>query len=201
MSDAPPPVGPRTRSHSPSEPPPTKLVLLVVKGGRGERERSLARGSALERPKTTTWCLPDDTVSRHHCVLERRQDGIVLRDLGSTNHTKIGKTRVSEATVGVGTNFTVGEVDLVVQSEFERTRIMPSEASNFGAALGPSLVMRGIFGVLEQIAPSDAPVLLEGETGTGKDVLARSIHDKSARRDSPFRGGGLWCHQLQPNRK
>jgi transcriptional regulator with GAF, ATPase, and Fis domain len=46
--------------------------------------------------------------------------------------------------------------------------------------------MRTIFGVLERIAPTDASVLLEGETGTGKDVVARSIHAKSPRRDQPF---------------
>ena len=46
--------------------------------------------------------------------------------------------------------------------------------------------MRSIFGVLERIAPTDAAVLLEGETGTGKDVVARSIHQQSPRADQPF---------------
>jgi transcriptional regulator with GAF, ATPase, and Fis domain len=46
--------------------------------------------------------------------------------------------------------------------------------------------MRSIFGLLERIAPSDACVLLEGETGTGKDVLARSIHQQSSRKDAEF---------------
>jgi transcriptional regulator with GAF, ATPase, and Fis domain len=52
--------------------------------------------------------------------------------------------------------------------------------------LGPSLAMRSIFGVLERIAPTDASVLIEGETGTGKDMLARAIHQQSARKDQPF---------------
>jgi transcriptional regulator with GAF, ATPase, and Fis domain len=46
--------------------------------------------------------------------------------------------------------------------------------------------MRTIFGMLERIAPTDAAVLLEGETGTGKDVIARSIHQTSPRKDRPF---------------
>jgi transcriptional regulator with GAF, ATPase, and Fis domain len=52
--------------------------------------------------------------------------------------------------------------------------------------VGPSLAMRQVFGLLERIAPSDATVLLEGETGTGKDVLGRSIHEQSARKSEPF---------------
>ena len=46
--------------------------------------------------------------------------------------------------------------------------------------------MRTLFGVLERIAPTDATVLLEGETGTGKDVLARAIWTESARAQGPF---------------
>jgi transcriptional regulator with GAF, ATPase, and Fis domain len=46
--------------------------------------------------------------------------------------------------------------------------------------------MRSIFGVLERIAPTDASVLIEGETGTGKDMLARAIHHQSQRKEQPF---------------
>ncbi|HYJ10473.1 MAG TPA: sigma-54 dependent transcriptional regulator, partial [Polyangiaceae bacterium] len=56
----------------------------------------------------------------------------------------------------------------------------------FGDVLGPSLAMRSIFGVLERIAPTDASILIEGETGTGKDMLARAVHQQSQRKDQPF---------------
>ncbi len=77
-------------------------------------------------------------------------------------------------------------VELLLRGEPNRTQVLPSEATSFGEALGTSLSMRQIFGVLERIAPTDASVLLEGETGTGKDVLARSIHQISTRKDQPF---------------
>ncbi|HET9933776.1 MAG TPA: sigma-54 dependent transcriptional regulator, partial [Polyangiaceae bacterium] len=67
-----------------------------------------------------------------------------------------------------------------------RAQILPSESPQFGDVIGASLAMRSIFGLLERIAPTDACVLIEGETGTGKDVLARSIHQLSTRKDSEF---------------
>lgn len=130
--------------------------------------------------------LSDDTVSRHHCELSRTPSGILVRDLGSTNQTRVGPTAVREATVDSGATITVGTVELLLRSEPSRAQILPSESTQFGEALGPSLAMRSIFGVLEKIAPTDASVLLEGETGTGKDVLARSIHQLSPRSDQPF---------------
>ena len=80
----------------------------------------------------------------------------------------------------------VGNVDLSVGNEPSRAQGSPSDQSRFGDVLGPSLVMRNIFGVLERIAPTDAAVLIEGEPGTGKDMIARSIHMRSPRKDQPF---------------
>ncbi len=62
----------------------------------------------------------------------------------------------------------------------------PSREPNFGAAIGESPAMRTVFAMLERIAPTDGTVLLEGETGTGKDVLARAIHLASTRAKAAF---------------
>ncbi|MBK8995992.1 MAG: sigma 54-interacting transcriptional regulator [Myxococcales bacterium] len=175
-----------TRAAGPREGPPDELVLVVVTGkARGQR---LAVGELVRIGKATDndLVLPDDTVSRHHCELRRSPTGISVADLGSTNHTRVGRTIVREATIEPGATLTVGDVDVILRSEPNRAHILPSESSEFGEALGPSLAMRSLFGVLEHIAPTDAPVLLEGETGTGKDVLARSIHQKSRRFSEPF---------------
>ncbi|HEV8245097.1 MAG TPA: sigma 54-interacting transcriptional regulator, partial [Polyangiaceae bacterium] len=130
--------------------------------------------------------LPDDTVSRHHCVIERKPEGIVVRDLGSTNHTRVGRTVIREGAVELGATITVGAVEIGLRSEPKSGQVLPSESPQFGEMLGPSLTMRSIFGVLERIAPTDASVLVEGETGTGKDVMARSLHQLSQRKDGPF---------------
>ena len=186
MSQAAPPSDIATRVGASGDAPPDELMLVVVSGqARGRRVRvgqRLSIGTASDNDLV----LPDDTVSRHHCVLERNSSGILVRDLGSTNKTRVGRAAVHEGTIEPGATLTVGDVDLTLQTEPNRARVLPSEAQHFGSVLGPSLAMRSIFGVLERIAPTDAAVLLEGETGTGKDVLARAIHEHSARAAAPF---------------
>ncbi|MCA9580555.1 MAG: sigma-54-dependent Fis family transcriptional regulator, partial [Myxococcales bacterium] len=68
----------------------------------------------------------------------------------------------------------------------ERVELLPSESTRYGHVVGRSMRMREIFGLLERLGPTDATVLLSGETGTGKDVFARSIHETSPRKDRPF---------------
>jgi PAS domain S-box-containing protein len=57
---------------------------------------------------------------------------------------------------------------------------------NFGEIIGQSTAMSYVFFRVEQVAPQDATVLLLGETGTGKGLIARAIHAKSSRRDRPM---------------
>jgi len=163
-----------------------ELLLVVVSGSARGKRVKLGERLTVGKAADNDLVLPDDTVSRHHCELERTATGIIVRDLGSTNHTRVGRTAVREAVIESGSTIVVGSVELLLRGEPNRTQVLPSEATSFGEALGTSLSMRQIFGVLERIAPTDASVLLEGETGTGKDVLARSIHQISARKDQPF---------------
>jgi transcriptional regulator with AAA-type ATPase domain len=162
---------------------------LVVSGSARGKKAKVGNQLTVGKAPDNDLVLPDDTVSRHHCVLERRAEGIVVRDLGSTNHTRVGRTAVREATIEPGSTITVGNVELVLRSEPNRAQILPSESPQFGDVIGTSLAMRSIFGLLERIAPTDACVLLEGETGTGKDILARAIHQQSAPRPRVGRRG------------
>jgi transcriptional regulator with GAF, ATPase, and Fis domain len=180
------PIEVSTRAQSHDLKLPDDIVVIVLNGAeRGKRVRLVDRLRIGKAPDNDL-VLSDDTVSRQHCELERRAQGIFVRDLGSTNHTRVGRTAVHEAVVESGATISVGGVELGVRVEPRQAVVLPSESNKFGDALGHSLAMRTIFGVLERIAPTDASVLLEGETGTGKDVLARSIHQMSPRRDKPF---------------
>ena len=163
-----------------------ELLLVVVSGSARGKRVKLGERLTVGKAADNDLVLPDDTVSRHHCEFERTATGIVVRDLGSTNHTRVGRTAVREAVIESGSTIVVGSVELLLRGEPNRTQVLPSESTSFGEALGNSLSMRQIFGVLERIAPTDASVLLEGETGTGKDVLARSSHQISARKEQPF---------------
>jgi transcriptional regulator with PAS, ATPase and Fis domain len=60
------------------------------------------------------------------------------------------------------------------------------ETPAFGAMFGKSAAMQAVFKLIAQVAATDATVLVQGETGTGKELVARAIHQNSARRHKPF---------------
>jgi DNA-binding NtrC family response regulator len=130
--------------------------------------------------------LNDPTVSRHHAVIEETGKGYVLRDLGSTNGTYLNEIRVREAYLEYGSVIGLGNTRLQFVPLEERVEIPPSEEDYFGDVFGRSLEMRRIFTMLKKISPSDITVTIEGETGTGKELVARGIHSHSQRARGPF---------------
>ena len=130
--------------------------------------------------------LTDTTVSREHCEIRLDEDGYLLRDLGSTNGTHLAGSRVREVWLAPGSLFSVGSTVLEFRPLEERVEVLLSDKDRFGRVLGRSLKMREIFHFVEKIASKDVTVLLTGETGTGKEVLAESIHEESLRRGAPF---------------
>ena len=175
-----------TRAATPSLGAGSGLVLTVLSGARKGYARPLGERCTIGKAPENDLVLPDDTVSRKHCELVREGSSVRVRDLESTNGVRVDGTLVKDAVLSPGAILKVGEVEVAVRPATARQDILPSEKSSFGPALGQSLAMRTIFGVLERIAPTEATVLLMGETGTGKDVLARAIVEHSARKNGPF---------------
>ncbi len=130
--------------------------------------------------------LEDDLVSRQHMLLERTDGGLRVRDLDSRNGVRVGGIAVKEALVEPGSLIQLGDTELLVRVAARGVVVPPSESDRFVHARGRSLAMRRIFGLLERAAPGNATILLLGETGTGKDVLARSVHAASKRHDQAF---------------
>lgn len=130
--------------------------------------------------------LTDETVSRHHCRIVQEDEEYVAVDLGSTNGTFINGVRIREAWLSPGLVLTVGDTQIQFSSMDEEVPVVPSSSEQFGKIVGRSINMREIFGILEKIAPTSATVVIEGETGTGKEVFAQTIHDMSKRSDKPF---------------
>lgn len=129
--------------------------------------------------------LDDDAVSQSHFELVLGQDTVCLRDLGSTNGTWLGPARVREVWLPEKSVFTVGQTDIEIKST-RRMRVPVSRGEQFGAVRGTSTVMRELFVLLERLAETDLDVLLEGEPGTGKRLIAEALHQQSARRDGPL---------------
>jgi transcriptional regulator with GAF, ATPase, and Fis domain len=163
-----------------------ELVFLVLTGLASGQSFVVDRKLRIGKAPDNDVVLPDDTVSRHHCEIERRADCVWVKDLDSTNGTRISGSKVTEALAAPGAILRIGEVEVVVRATPDKSDVSPSSSDRFGPAIGASLAMRMVFGILERIAPTDATVLLEGETGTGKDVLARAIHLGSPRAKQPL---------------
>lgn len=130
--------------------------------------------------------LTDERVSARHVEVRRGADGFVLRDLGSTNGTHYEGSRITEVSVGVGATLKVGRTFLRIQQQPRPVDVAPSRSRRFGELVAESLAMREVFAVLELAARSDATVLVQGETGTGKELVARALHEASGRRQGPF---------------
>ena len=130
--------------------------------------------------------LSDDTVSRRHCVIFRIGDEYVLEDLNSTNGTFLNKVRIKSIFLTPGVEFTLGQTRIIFDRVTDETSITPTTKNQLGRIVGGDVKMREIFSVIEKIAHTDTTVVIEGETGTGKDVVARTIHETSRRAQQPF---------------
>jgi len=130
--------------------------------------------------------LDDPTVSRAHCEVARDRDGVLLRDVGSTNGTFVGAVRVREVYLTPETRFRVGQTELLFTPEDQVIEVEPYTESRFEALVGASLAMRDVFAVLEKVAPTNLTVLVTGETGTGKELASRAVHERSTRVGRPF---------------
>jgi DNA-binding NtrC family response regulator len=130
--------------------------------------------------------LEDETVSRNHCRIYRDGDHYLIKDLESTNGTFVNRVRIKEAFLKPDCVIHLGKSELHFQPVDERVRVVPSENDRLGDLIGANQKMREIYSILEKIGPTDATLIVEGETGTGKEVVARTIHTLSMRRDGPF---------------
>lgn len=130
--------------------------------------------------------LTDTTVSRRHAEITRTPDGIVLRDLGSTNGTFLGQVRIKEVFLGESRTFRVGKTEMEFMVLDEIVDIVPAKETKFEGMVGQSVTMRETFSVLDRVGRTELTVLVTGETGTGKELVSQAIHQRSTRRSGPF---------------
>ncbi len=125
----------------------------------------------------------DPAVSREHVRVSLQANGVRVRDEGSKNGTWLGGVRVRDVLLSTDTSIVIGGTTIAITIEAESLELLLSANDRFGDAIGGSAVMRNLFATLEKVAPTDLTVLIEGESGTGKDVLARAVHSRSKRKN------------------
>src|ERR1041385_4206808 len=126
--------------------------------------------------------LGDDTVSRYHCRITQEDNGYVLLDQRSTNGTFINKVRIRESFLKPGSIVSVGQSQLRFNAREGEVEIVPSPLDRTAGLTGGNPRMREIYSIIEKIAPTATTVVIDGETGTGKEVVAQAIHSLSPRK-------------------
>lgn len=175
-----------TEGISEAETATVEPVVVEASEGPGKGAKStLTRGTFLVgSDKSCDLVLKDGSVSRRHLSVELLAGGIRVKDLGSRNGTFYLGARIQEAKVPTGGSIRVGKTTLRVVPAASEEEL--SEKTELGDLVGVSMPMRRLFALLERLAPKDSTVLISGETGAGKDAVARTLHALSSRKGKPF---------------
>jgi len=174
------------------------IKLTVLEGPERGREVTATRGVVrVGGARDNDLVLSDDAVSRRHLEIRLRKDEVRVVDLGSTNGTTVDGVHIVEAVLSAASLIRLGASAIRVTPIDEPVAIALSSRERFGALLGRSVAMREVFSVLERVAPTDATVIVEGETGTGKELAAEAIHAHSPRAEGPF--VAIDCGAIPPN--
>jgi transcriptional regulator with GAF, ATPase, and Fis domain len=173
--------------------PPTETVryarvrIAVIRGAdAGTVIESAGKTLRVGTAESADVRLHDDTVSREHCEIDLTERGFRIRDLRSTNGVRVQGMRVFDIAASAPLEAILGDTTLAITPLGDAETRERTSVGAFGALLGESTKMRELFAMLARVAPTDLSVLIEGETGTGKELVAQSIHAASARADGPF---------------
>jgi transcriptional regulator with GAF, ATPase, and Fis domain len=167
----------------------TDFVLTIVEGP--DRGKTFAvAGSQPTRVLVGSGpacevCLGDREVSRRHAAVDVTGRRLRITDLGSTNGTFVDGVAVVEAFLRGGEVVRIGSTALQIADAPAAPGALPVHTS-FGRMVGASTEMRRLYPLCERLALSTVTVVIEGETGTGKEVLAEALHEQGPRAEGPF---------------
>jgi DNA-binding NtrC family response regulator len=173
----------RIRQGAPSGPVPPAARIRVRERQRERVESLTLDGVTVGKPGCAEVVIDDPFVSARHLRIEAREGRWHLVDLGSTNGTFLGGARVQRAELPLGVPITVGEAELLLEP---LTAPPPARSAAFEGMHSADPAMRQVFELVERVAPSTAAVAILGETGVGKELVARALHARSERRAGPF---------------
>ncbi|MCW5833954.1 MAG: sigma 54-interacting transcriptional regulator, partial [Labilithrix sp.] len=186
-------AGPKTRTVATraAVAPPLPVRVRVVRaasGGAPPPALDLASGAATIGAASTCDLILDDTaVSRRHLALELVPEGVLVRDLGSRNGTFYLGQRVERMIASPGVVLEVGGTSLAIELAPDAVaEDEPLRLGGFRGMIGASAAMQSLFGKIARLDGSLLPVLVVGETGVGKELVARALHEGSRVAEGPF---------------
>jgi DNA-binding NtrC family response regulator len=148
-------------------------------------------------PQNDLVLVEDRAVSRHHFEIQYTERGYLLVDLDSTNGTFLDGRRIERAYLSPSSQIRAGSSVITFSPIDEEVTIEPDREGELCGMIGQSVKMRQIFGLIRRIAPMDVSVIIQGETGTGKELVARAVHELSLRSRGPM--VVLDCGAIPPN--
>jgi transcriptional regulator with AAA-type ATPase domain len=160
--------------------------LEVVAGADAGKIVELAQPSIMIGRTGADLTVNDPKVSGLHCELRLQADGYRLRDLGSTNGTHVKGVRIVDGFIPPGATIQIGKSAVVFDPLDDSVSVPLWHESRLHTLIGGSASMRHLFDLINRFSQSDATVLIQGETGAGKEGVADAIHQCSPRRDGPF---------------
>ena len=163
-------------------------VEVVAGPDAGKSAQAKGRSLEIGTHATSDLVLSDEHVSRRHLRIEVEGNDCVLHDLGSTNGTRVGGVRGSRRRRSRrAPSSSAAQSRLRFSFSAAPVRVPLAERDDFEGLLGRSVAMRELFALLDRVAPTDASVLIQGETGTGKERVARALHARSRRAGAALR--------------
>lgn len=176
-------------SFDPS-PAPEPFVLRIIKGpDKGQSfvlDGSQPSRVHLGQSKGCDIRLSDPTVSRRHVTLDVEGGRVRVSDLGSKNGTRIDGVKIVEALVQGGETIRVGSTLFRLERDTSAVRVPLPSASGWGRMVGASTEMRRLYPLCDRLAASTVSVIIEGEMGSGKELLAECLHEQGVRSSGPF---------------
>ncbi|UJR86516.1 sigma 54-interacting transcriptional regulator [Sandaracinus amylolyticus] len=170
-----------------------KARLVVSEGPDRGKDLSIERERiTVGRSVICDMVLADKAVSGTHFEVVANEQGFLLRDLDSTNGTFCGASassealRIREVWIKPGATIRVGQTQIRFEPVQGTVDIDLSSDDRFFELVGKSVRMREIFATLAKVGPTELTVLIRGETGTGKELVARALHRASRRTSSPL---------------
>ena len=184
-------IGDRTaplRSSIGPRPAPIGVLVRVLDAGAFPASFALRSGACvIGSAPTCDIAISEATVSRTHVELGLLPEGVSVRDLGSRNGTFYQGQRVEKMVLALGGRIRVGAVNVAIDADTSSlTDGIEYDGALYRGMVGVSRAMRRLFAVLTRLEGSLATVLVEGESGVGKELVARALHEGSSVADGPF---------------